>query len=213
MKHLKLAVILAGLLAATAAFAGNGSEGLIGIQVTNGTADLYTPDDPTDINYISAYDHSEVGIGIQYWRLMTKDYAFNFSAGIGTFSEKDEPGDNAPSTAPDRKYTQSSWSVRVGGDRAVKVGERAIFYFGPGVEIWSGKAKFEGFYPSDYETENVTRVGLSGRVGGVMLLSEKLGFNCQIGRYVGLASAEEGGAKANWWASGFQASGGLIIRI
>lgn len=58
MKHLKLAVILAGLLAATTAFAGDGSEGLIGIQITNGVADLYTPDNPTDINYLSAYDHS-----------------------------------------------------------------------------------------------------------------------------------------------------------
>ena len=80
-----------------------------------------------------------------------------------------------------------------------------------------GKAKFDGgenpdFTPA-YETESVTRFGISGRVGGVMLLNERLGFNCQIGRYIGMASAEEAGAKASWWASGFQASGGLIIRI
>lgn len=211
MKHLKLAVVLAGILAATAAFAGDVNEGLIGIQVTNGTADLYSP---TGDGYLSAYDHSEVGIGIQYWRLMSKDYAFTFSAGIGTFSEKDQPGNTAPPNSTDFKYTQNSWTVRVGGDRAVKVGDRAIFYFGPGLEMWTGKAKFDGgsFSPA-YETENVTRFGLSGRVGGVMLLTEKLGFNCQVGRYVGYASAEEDGAKSTWWPSGFQASGGLIIRI
>jgi hypothetical protein len=213
MKRLRLAVVLVGMLAAATAFAGDASEGLIGIQITNGTADLYSPDDPADINYLSAYDHSEIGVGIQYWRLMSRDYAFTFSAGIGTFSEKAEPGTNAGSGAPDLEYTQSSWNVRVGGDRAVKVGERAIFYFGPGIEVWSGKAKFEGYFPADYETENVMRVGLSGRVGGVMLLSERFGLNCQIGRYVGMASAEEAGAKTSWWASGFQASGGLVIRI
>ena len=210
MKRLRLAVVLAGMLAAATAFAGDASEGLIGIQITNGTADVYYP---TGDGYISADDHSELGIGIQYWRLMSRDYAFTFSAGIGAFSETDKPGNTAAPASPDRKYSQSSWTVRVGGDRAVKVGDRAILYFGPGLEMWTGKVKFEGFTPTDYESENVTRFGVSGRVGGVMLLSEKLGFNCQVGRYVGYATAEEDGAKATWWPSGFQASGGLIIRI
>lgn len=210
MKRLRLAVVLAGILAATAAFAGDASEGLIGIQITNGTADLVGPEDS---GYLTAYDHSEVGIGIQYWRLMSRDYAFTFSGGIGFFSEKDEPGTNASVGAGDFKYSQSSWTVRVGGDRAVKVGDRAIFYFGPGLEMWSGKAKFEDEGSPAVETADVTRFGVSGRVGGVMLLSEKVGFNCQIGRYVGIASAKENGAKASWWPSGFQASGGLVIRI
>lgn len=218
MKRLRLAVVLAGILAAATAFAGDASEGLIGIQITNGTADLYTLGGAGGDNYISAYDHSEVGLGIQYWRLMSRDYAFTFSAGVGTFSETDK---SFAAGEADFKYTQSSWTVRVGGDRAVKVGDRAIFYFGPGVEMWTGKAKFDGgeadFATTAWESENVTRFGLSGRVGGVMLLSEKLGFNCQVGRYIGLASAEakgvNEGAKASWWASGFQASGGLVIRI
>lgn len=210
MKLLRVALVVAAVFAATTAFAAEHSEGLLGLQITNGTADLYSPGGD---GYISAYDHSEVGLGIQYWRLMSKDYAFTFSAGMGTFSETDKPGDAAAPGDPDRKYTQSSWNVRVGGDRAVKVGERAFLYFGPGLEVWSGKAKFEGFGGPDYESENVMRFGVSGRVGGAMMLSEKVGFNCQVGRYVGFASAEEGGAKANWWASGFQASGGILFRL
>jgi len=214
MKRLRLALVLAGIvagvLAASAALAEDVSEGLIGIQITNGTADLVGPQSG---GYLSAYDHSEVGLGIQYWRLMSRDYAFTFSGGIGFFSEKDEPGTNAPVGAGDFKYSQSSWTVRVGGDRAVKVGDRAIFYFGPGLEMWSGKAKFEDEGSPGVETANVTRYGLSGRVGGVMLLGDKVGFNCQVGRYIGLASAKEDGAKATWWASGFQASGGLLIRM
>jgi hypothetical protein len=99
----------------------------------------------------------------------------------------------------------------------VKVGDRAIFYFGPGLEYWSGTAKFEGFggvFASDpYETESVTRYALSGRVGGVMLLNERFGINCEVGRYIGYASAKENGAEATWWPSGFQAAGGLVIRL
>lgn len=211
MKLLRLAVVAVGVLAATAAFAAEGSEGLLGIQITNGTADLYSADGG---GYISAYDHSEIGIGLQYWRLMSRDYAFTFSAGIGMFSEKNEPGTGAAPGSTDFEYTQSSWNVRIGGDRAVKIGDRAILYFGPGLEMWTGKAKFEGagFSPA-YETENVTRFGVSGRVGGAMMLSEAVGFNCQVGRYVGYASAEEDGAKATWWPSGFQASGGIVFRV
>jgi opacity protein-like surface antigen len=210
MKLLRMALVAVGVLAAAAAYAGEKSEGLLGIQITNGTADLYSAQG----GYISAYDHPEIGLGIQYWRLMSQDYAFTFSAGIGTFSETDKPGSDAAPGSTDFKYTQSSWNLRVGGDRAVKVGERAIFYFGPGLEYWSGKAKFDGGpYDPAYETESVSRFALSGRVGGVMLLSERWGFNCQVGRYIGYASAEETGAKATWWPSGYQASGGFIIRI
>lgn len=213
MKTLGLALVVAGIAAAaaTAALAAESSEGMIGIQITNGTADLYSP---TGDGYLAAYDHSELGIGIQYWRMMTSDYAFTFSAGVGFFSEKDQPGNAALPGSTDFEYTQNSWSVRVGGDRAVKVGDQAIFYFGPGLEMWTGKAKFDGgsFDPA-YETENVTRFGVSGRVGGIMLLGQKLGINCQVGRYFGYASAEEDGAKTTWWPSGFQASGGLLLRI
>lgn len=209
MKKFLAALLALGLLAATTAFAAEGSEGLIGFQITNGTADLYDSGFGTD-DYITAYQAPEIGFAFQYWRLMRKDYAFTMSIGMGTASEKDQSNQAGE---PDHKYTQSSWSVRVGGDRAAKVGDRAIIYFGPGLEYWTGKAKFEGWNTNAYESENVTRIGASGRIGGVMMLSDKVGFNCQVGRYVGLASAEERGAKANWYASGFQASGGFIFKI
>jgi hypothetical protein len=215
MKKLSITLMLAlGVLATTAAFAAESMPGYLGIQITNGEADLYS----SSGNYISAYTHPEVGVGVSYWRLMNKDYAFAFNAGIGTFSETDK---SAVSTDTDFKYSQSSWNVRIGGDRAVKVGDRAILYFGPGLEFWSGKAKFEGgTFTSALETSNVTRIALSGRVGGVMMLSQSVGFNCQVGRYVGMASAKDDvsgssskGAKATWWPSGFQASGGIIFKI
>ncbi len=211
MKLVRFAAVAIGLLAATSAFALEKGDGLYGIQITNGTADLYSG---AGAGYISAYDHSEVGVGLQYWRLMSSDYAFTMSGGIGFFSETDKPGTAAPSGSNDFKYTQSSWNLRVGGDRVVKVGDRAVVYFGPGLSYWTGKAKFDdGTTTGTFETQNVARFGLSGRVGGLMMFNDQAGFNCQIGRYVGMASVKDEGAEASWWPSGFEASGGLVLKF
>lgn len=210
MKLAKIALALAaGLLVASTAFAEGGKgEGLYGFQITNGMADNYQGDATPYIG--GDYQTPEVGFAFQYWRLMTSDYAFTMSVGMGLGSETDKPNDGSP----EGKYSSSSWSVRIGGDRAAKVGDRAFIYFGPGVEYWTGKRKFED-YPNvgNLESEPVTRIGLSGRIGGVMMLSQKAGFNCQVGRFVGRASAELDGAKASWFTSGFEGSGGLVFKF
>ncbi len=205
MKFAKLALVLAaGLLVASTAFAEGGKgEGLYGFQITNGTADLYSP---SGDGYISAYQAPEFGFAFQYWRLMTNDYAFNMSVGMGMAKETDK---SANSGDPDFEYKQSSFSVRVGGDRAAKVGDRAFLYFGPGIEYWSGNST----YGDNPKSENSTRIAVSGRIGGVMMLSEKAGFNCQIGRFVGRASAKDNGAEATWWTAGFEGSGGLVFKF
>ncbi|MFN8588201.1 MAG: hypothetical protein U0704_10425 [Candidatus Eisenbacteria bacterium] len=209
MKFGKIALVLAaGLLVASTAFAEGGKgEGLYGFQITNGMADQYRDDGD---GYITAAGQApEVGIGFQYWRLMTSDYAFTMNVVYGFGSETDQ----SSAAGDDHKYTQKSWSVRIGGDRAVKVGDRAFLYFGPGIQYWTGKSKFEGWDATATETEPVKRFGLSGRIGGVMMLSQRAGFNCQVGRFVGRASAEVDGAKAAWFTSGFEGSGGLVFKF
>lgn len=205
---------LALLLPASSALAVGKGTSMFALGFSNGTADLYSPDGG---GYISAYDHSETGVQGEYWLMMTEDYAFTLSGGVGFFSEKHEPGTGSSPGDPDRKYTQSSFNVRIGGDRVAKVGERAMVYFGPGVEFWSGKAKFENFgivsppAADTYETESVTRISVSTRIGGHMLLGEKWGLTCHLDRKFGYASAEENGAKATWWPSSMGASGGLLF--
>lgn len=204
MKFARLALFAAAaLLVASSAFAEGGKgEGLYGFQITNGTADLYSASG----NTITAYQAPEYGFAFQYWRLMTSDYAFTMTVGMGMASETDK---SRVTTEADFKYKQKSFNVRVGGDRAAKVGDRAIFYFGPGIEYWSGTSTL-GNLP---ESEATTRIGVSGRVGGLMMLSKTVGANCQIGRYVGFASAKDTGAESSWIASGFQGSGGLVFRF
>lgn len=210
MKTLRIAFAVAAMLSmATGAFALGKGSSLFSIQLGNGTADLVQPGGP---GYITAFSVSEIEPKIEFSRMLSDDYAFTMNAGIGMYSETDKPGDAAAPTDPDQKTTVSSFFVRVGGDRVVKVGDRSIFYFGPGVEYWSGKYKYEAATFSE-ESESTMRVSLSGRVGGIMMIGENWGFTCNVGRVVGIASAEWDGAKANWTPSSSNASGGLVFHF
>jgi hypothetical protein len=179
---------------------------MFAIQLSNGVADLTGPEDGT--GYITAYDHSEWGAQAQYWKMMGPDYAFWVSAGASWFSEENEPGDNALPGSETFEYSQTSWNVRIGGDRVVNVGDRAAIYFGPGIEYWSGHAEFGDAFPS---TPDVTRISLVGRMGGLMTIGSSWGLTGHIGHRIGYATAEEAGAKATWWPSSFDGAVGLAF--
>ena len=183
----------------------------VAFQLGSGTADLYDPSGVGSSGYITAYDHSELDAQVQCWKLLADDYAFAISAGVGFFNETDEPGDAAPPNSNDFTYQQSSFNIRIGGDRVVSLGDRAVLYFGPGFEYWSGKAEFDDGSGPSLESENVTRIGLAGRVGLIMNIGPNWGFTGSIGHKMGRASAEDGGAKATWWASSFDGQGGLVL--
>ena len=179
-----------------------------GLQVGMGTADLAAE---FGTGYGEAYDHSEYGLKLELWSMMSEDYAFTVSGGIGTFGEEDEPGTNAAPGSGSFKYSQSSWNIRFGGDRVVKLSERAILFFGPGFEYWGGTAKFEDAVFGTYETEATGRFSLHGRIGAHMMVAENWGFTMQVGQKVGRASYEEAGAKSSWWPSSTDGSLGLVF--
>jgi hypothetical protein len=195
---------------------------MFAIELTSGTADFAdkangsTTGSPNfTATYISAYEHSELGIQGQYWRMMSEDYALALSAGWGFFSESDQPGQSAPAGSPDHTFSISSFNVRLGGDRVAKVGERTTMYGGPGIEYWSGSAKFEPdpFTTSgtgEYQNESVTRWSISARIGAIMWLSEYVGLTTHVGGRYGYASVEEQGAKATWWPSSVEAAAGFV---
>jgi len=206
-----IGLLIAGTASALPAAAPAVGSNLLGVQLTDGMADLYGY---SGSNLISAYDHSELGVGLQLWHFMTSDYAMAFSAGYGFFSETDQPGNNAPAGMPDFKYTQSSYSVRVGGDRVLNLGSATRIYLGPGVEYWSGKAKFDtGVASTTFETQDVTRLSLSSRLGAMMKLNENLSFSCQVGHKLGHATASDKGRKATWWPSSFDGACGLVFAL
>ena len=215
MKPLLIAVALLAI-AATASFAADNSKTTwMGVQVATGTADLASGGLS---GLSSAYDHSEYGFKLEFWKLMSPDYAFTASGGVGTFSEKQTLGDNAILGDRDFSYTQSSWNIRIGGDRFVALGERAYVFFGPGIEYWTGKAKFDPVNPFDqfsetYETESTSRISLHARLGAHMMVAENWGVTLQAGQKVGQATYEEAGAKTTWWPSSTDGSLGLVFKF
>ena len=215
-------VALAGLLLmaiSPAAWALGKGGSMLAIELTHGVASVADSSQGRAnaagaTGFISSYDHSELGVQGQYWHMMTDDYAVTLSGGIGFFTETDEQGSKGvPAGGADMKFSLSSFNIRLGGDRVAKVGDRAIMYGGPGLEFWSGKAKFENFPalgPREYEGENTTRFGISARLGGIMLLSEYIGLTAHVGGRYGYASVEEQGAKSTWWPSSVDAGAGVL---
>ena len=107
--------------------------------------------------------------------------------------------------------------MRVGGDRVGQVGDRLTVFIGPGLEFFTGKAKekFEGGGGPTVENESssTTRFGVSGRVGGMMKISDNVSIVGRVGHNLGYAtsSADKGNAKITWWPSSFDAAWGLAF--
>jgi hypothetical protein len=219
MNRIITAALLLVVSASVAAAARTTETKFLALELTTGTADLASlspfPGGATAPVAAPAYDHPEYGFKAEYWSMMGPEYAFNVSGGIGLFSEEDKPASTAPAGTGTFKYTQSSWNVRVGGDRMLAVGQKSYVFFGPGIEYWSGKAKFEDKTGtgSTYETKDVTRVSLSGRIGGNMMVGPTWGITAQVGAKIGHASYKEGGAETTWWPSSTEGNVGLVFKF
>ena len=184
---------------------------ILSFQLVHGDADFGTPE-AISPGEVTAYSHSEWGGQVQFQRLLSDKWALALSAGIGTFSETNEYGTNAPPGSPDGEYTQSSWNVRVGVDRFVSLADDFQLYAGPGIQYWTGDSEFDFVAIGVVGvSEPTTRIALSGRVGANVGISSALALNGFMGGYVGSASSEQEGAKASWMPSGFQGGLGLAF--
>ena len=202
-------------LGASSALADKGKS-MLSIGISQGVGDYAGP---LSINasppgYLSNFVAPELGVNIEYWHRFTDDYAVALQGNYGFYSERREPGNAAAPGSQDVEFTSSSFKLRVGGDRIGKIGERFVWFMGPGVEFWNGKGTFKNFAASpndDVDTESTNRWGISGRFGGVMKLSDAIGIQGQIGHTFGFASVEEQGAKITWYPSSTFAAWGLIF--
>ncbi len=210
MKTLRIALaVVAMLTMATGAFALSKGQSTFSIQIGTGAADLIGRSIPG--GYITASPQvQELEPRLEFTKMLKDDYAFNLGVGMGFYSETDKPGNADAPGSPDKKTTVSSFFVRVGGDRVVNIGDRTTLYFGPGIEYWSGKYKYEAGTFSE-ESESTMRISVAGRIGGTMMLGDSWGFTANASHRIGIASAEWDGAKANWTPSSSGASGGLLF--
>lgn len=210
MKSVRVASILLLLLGVSpmSALAIGKGTGLVAVELTSGTANIAATS-VDDAGYISAFEIPEFGVRGQFWYMLAEDYAVTVGGGAGFSHETNEPGQGTIVNAPDITRKSTSFNVRLGGDRVVKVADRALMYGGPGIELWVGKAKVED--GTTYETENTTRIALSARIGATILFNDTVGLHAQVGHHIGRASAEENDAKATWWPSGFDGSMGIMF--
>jgi len=174
---------------------------LLGASLTAGSADFVT----SDGTYLSAYDHGEIGADVTSWYFLDDDLAFTLSGGIGGFRETQKSG-----TTDQRFYTQHSWHVRLGLDHAIQFAQDSMIYFGPGLEYWTGHARFDGFGGVEGNTPDVQRLSVSARFGGIVVLGDSYGLNGHIGYRMGYAQAKDGDAETTWYPNGFDAAAGLV---
>ena len=221
MNRMIAAALLLAVTASVAGAAEYSKESFLSIQATSGTADLasaFGGFGATSVNVsgsASAYSNPEWGFKAEYQKMMGPEYAFNISYGMGFYSEEDKPNSNAPAGTGSFKYSQDSWNVRIGGDRLLEVGEKTYIYFGPDLEYWSGKAKFEDETPPalSYETENTSRISLGARLGGHMMIGPTWGIAAQVGTKVGRATYTEAGGDVTWMPSSMEGSVGLVFKL
>jgi hypothetical protein len=221
MRMLVSWMVVALLVVATSAFAqgksGGGKSTSLFIGWSHGSGDYESnPISVTGDDYITLSTLPEMGINAGLTSMMAPDYglAVDFDWRMGNL--KQEPTTNAAPGSPTLKLTSSMWKIRVGGDRYGDIGTRFKWFFGPGFEYSSGKPKFEDFAPAPNNSvhgEATTKYGLSGRVGGIMKLNEKVGIYGKIGDAVGWASAKDTGGKDTWYYSDFEAAWGLQFQL
>jgi hypothetical protein len=202
-------LLVAGLVLALVhapAFALEPGSLMFAASGTSGNADFTTHDG----NFLSAYEHGEIGVHVEGWYFLQDALAFSIGGGIGRFRER-----QAFTGATSRLYTQRSWHVRAGFDRVIDFKQDALFYFGPGLEYWRGHARFDGFgLTADQIVSPTTqRLGVCGRFGGILVLGDSFGINGSIGYHIGYARAEAGGAKTTWFPNGYDAAAGIVVAI
>jgi len=201
-----LLMLAAGLLAPLPAGAGafELDRFRFAFNAVQGTGDFVSEDGP----YLAAYSHGETGWQLEVWYSFNDALALTVAGGQGRFREK-----NSAEGQGDRYYRQSSTSFRLGVDRFIEFRENAALYFGPGIEWWQGSSQFIGYAPppdDDVTTPDVTRLSLSGRFGGLIVLTDSFALNGHLGYRFGQASAEGGGAKTEWYPDGYEAAAGLV---
>lgn len=213
MRKLVIWGIAVMAIVASAAIA-NAAENVsaFSIGLSHGTSAYSPPSKSTGDDYAILTPIDEIGVNADFSWGLAEDYAFALSGDYRFGSSKLEPNANATPGSPVLKLTSTSWKFRVGADRTGKIGDRFKWYMGPGLEYASGKAKYKDFAAppdDDVESEPANRFGLSGRVGGVMMLSPQMGIRGQIGDTFGMESVDDNGGKSSQLYSSFEGAWGL----
>jgi outer membrane protein W len=198
--------VLAMLTVASSAFAAGKGTSMLSLGLGQNQANaLYTLGGSAGAGFQNKFD--ETNVGAQYTYMFSDDYQIVVSGAYGFGSVKVEDS-TTPTTS---EATLSSYRFRVGGDRVGKVGDRFVMYIGPGLEYASAKTKLEETGLPDFESESSTTYGISGRIGGIMMLSDAVGITGELTHTFGMATYEEGNVEVSWMPNTLGAFWGLTF--
>ena len=218
MRKLIIWTVIAMLLTASSALAARGkssggaapTQSSLTLAWSHGTYDYGEPVTPATDYIATQGGFPEMGLNLEYAKMMAQDYQMAVGFDYRWGSYKSEPTTNAVAGSPTVKITSSSWKLRVGGDRVGEIGSRFKWFFGPGIEYSNGKGKFENVVAAGtVDGPSTSKWGLNGRVGGVMMLNPTMGIKGQVGDSFGMASVSDTGGKDTWYYSTFEAMWGL----
>jgi hypothetical protein len=160
--------------------------------------------------YFSPYSHGEVGAGAELWFFLGEPVAMNARLAYSRSRETEDAKDQAR-----RIYRQQSWSGRLGVDRVVEPGDRAVLYFGPGIAYWRGEGEWIGFTSGSGRTSGRTpwteRWSVSSRFGAIFVLGEGWGLQGEVGSLAGLAISDTRDSRTTWFTNSFNASAGIVF--
>lgn len=189
--------VLAMLTVASSAFAAGKGTSMLSLGLGQNQANnLWSP-------FGNKFD--ETNVGAQFTHMFSDDYQIVVSGAYGWGSAKaEEPGFEATSTL-------SSYRFRIGGDRVGKIGDRFVMYIGPGLEYASSTVEEEETGLPAVESETATSYGISGRIGGIMMLTPTVGITGELSHTFGMASQEDGITEYSWTPNTLGAFWGLTF--
>lgn len=202
------ALAVAAVLAMAAAFpapaaALEAGSRMLSLAAVVGPGDFAVPEGA----YLLPLSATQVGLAAEGWLFFTDGVGLAVSGAYHRNREVEEaPG------APDRGRTLEAWSARLGLDRFVELEDGVFLFMGPGIEVWRGRAVFrESLGPGEAVGPRAWRVSGSGRIGGLLVLSDSVGLLGHVGARLGPAWAGEGEVVSRWYAGGLEGGAGVVI--
>lgn len=194
-----LALLLPGAAPAAALEAGTL---LLGVHAVTGSGDYAA----VQGGYYLPDRRQDVGLSGDGWWFFTDGVALALAGRLHAGRDLMK----APGLA-DRTVRTSAWSARAGLDRFVEIADGVHLFMGPGVEVWRGRATYDGVAgPGVVDGPRAWRVSGSGRLGGLLVLGDSFALTGHVDCRVGWAKAAWEDRSAQWYPGGVDGAAGVV---
>jgi hypothetical protein len=191
---------------APSAFAAKLAKGnsVIWVGLNGNRSHILTP--PASLSSLG--EENELGLHLAWSYFLSDAWAGVISGGSNFGGQE-----FTPASGTEKKYSSSSYNVRLGFDRYAFINDAVALYAGPGLLYWKGKAEDTNLLTPGVTTTwpDVTEWAFNGRIGMYARMGTRYGLFGHIGQTIGSNSGEDPAGKVSWWSSHHEGSVGLAI--